>query len=147
VLPVLALAKHLASVFQLLGVELALAPEFHAAFAGRCDAGAGPLGYQAPFQFREYAYHLPHGAARGRISVNVFREGTEFHAPMFQVVEHGYQVAQAAAQPVEFPDYERVAALKFLQTTDQGRAIANGSRQAIIPEHFFATRLFQRGEL
>ncbi len=53
---------------------------------------------KAAFQFREYADHLPHGAACRRVGVDCFREGTEGHAPVFQVIEHGDQVAQAPAQ-------------------------------------------------
>jgi hypothetical protein len=48
-------------------------------------------------QLREYAYHLPHGAACGGVGVDVFREGTEFDTTVFQVIQHGYQVAQATA--------------------------------------------------
>ncbi len=36
-----------------------------------------PLLYQGPFEFREDAYHLPHGAACVRFSVNCFRQGLE----------------------------------------------------------------------
>jgi hypothetical protein len=53
--------------------------------------------YQGTFEFSEYAYHLPHGAACSYVGVDVIREGTEFHASVFQVVEQGYQVAQTAA--------------------------------------------------
>jgi hypothetical protein len=74
-----------------------LRPKFHAAFAGRPDTGAGPFRYEAAFQFREHTYHLPHGAACGGVGVDVLRKGTEFHASVCQVIEHRYQVAQAAA--------------------------------------------------
>jgi hypothetical protein len=66
---------------------------------------------------------------------------------LFQVVEHAYQVAQAAAKPVEFPDNKRIAALEFLEATQEGRAVADGSRKAVIPEHFSATGSFERGKL
>jgi hypothetical protein len=54
--------------------------------------------------------------------VDLLREGTEFDAALPEVVEHGDQVAQAAAQAVEFPDEERVAVLQCLEATEQGWA-------------------------
>jgi len=42
-------------------------------------------------------HHLQLGAARGRGGVDCLGEGMEFHAPVFEVIKHGYQVAQAAA--------------------------------------------------
>jgi hypothetical protein len=53
---------------------------------------------------------------------------TKIRTTLFQVVEHGYQVAQAAAQPVELPHGERVAVFQFLQATEQDRALRRGSR-------------------
>jgi hypothetical protein len=38
----------------------------------------------------------------------------EFHATGAEIVEHRYQVAEAAAQPVELPHCERVAVFQFL---------------------------------
>jgi hypothetical protein len=46
----------------------------------------GSLGYQLAFQFREYG------------------ERTKFDTTVFEVIERDYQVAQAAAQAVEFPN-------------------------------------------
>jgi hypothetical protein len=43
-------------------------------------------------------------------------EGTEFHASVFQIVQHGYRIAQAAAQSVELSYYERVAVVELLRT-------------------------------
>ncbi len=55
----------------------------------------------------KYAGHLPHGSACRRLGADLLGEGTEFDAPLPEVVEHGDQVAQAAAQAVKFPDNER----------------------------------------
>ena len=44
-------------------------------------------------------------------------------AALLQVVEHRYQVSQAAAQSVELPHYERVAFLQGFEATEQGMAL------------------------
>ena len=113
----LAFVDLLACVLDLLRRQFGLAPEFQApAFRG-LHSGAGPFAYQAALKLGQYAYYLPHGAACRRFGVDRFCQRSEFDAPVFQVVEHGYQVAQAAAQPVE-----------FLQTAEKGRAIGGRSR-------------------
>jgi hypothetical protein len=43
----------------------------------------------------------PHGAACGRLGVDGFRQRTELHAPLFQIIQQDDQVAQAPAQPIE----------------------------------------------
>jgi hypothetical protein len=91
-LPVLALVQHFAGVFKLLGIELALAPEFHAALVSRHDTGTGAFGYQATFQFGEYGDHLPHRPACGRLGVDGFRQRTELYPPVLQIIEHDNQV-------------------------------------------------------
>jgi hypothetical protein len=45
----------------------------------------------------------------------------EFHAACAEVVEHRNRVAQAAAQPVEFPHDRRVTGPERLQATREGR--------------------------
>ncbi len=50
------------------------------------------------------------------------------YAALVEVIEHGQKVAQAAGQPVKFPDNERVAVLQRLEATEQGRALGGGSR-------------------
>jgi hypothetical protein len=42
----------------------------------------------------------------------------EFHATAAEVIEHRYQIAQAAAQPVELPHDKRVAVFELLQTAE-----------------------------
>ena len=71
----------------------------------------------------------------------------KFHATGAEGVEHGYQVAQAAAQPVELPHNERVAVLELLQAAEQGRALCRGSRQAFVFEQGFTSGFFQSREL
>ena len=65
---------------------------------------------------------------------------------LVEVIEHGHEVAQAAGQPVEFPDDERVAILQHLEAAEQGRALGGGSC-ALVLKDFLAPRAFQRGEL
>jgi len=100
---------------DLLGCHLRLAPKLH--------AGAGPLGNHAALKLGQDTDHLPHGAARGRFRVDVLGEGLELDAARAQIVQHGDQVAQAAAQPVQFPNDEGIAWLKRLETAEQGRAL------------------------
>src|ERR1019366_7782515 len=52
-------------VVDLLPGKFRLAPEFHTSAFRVLHSGACPFAYQATFQFREYADHLPHGTARG----------------------------------------------------------------------------------
>ena len=84
-------------MLDLLRGEFRLASEFHAALSGCLHPGAGSFADEAAFQFRQYANHLPHGAACRCLGVDCFRQRSEFDAALFEVVQHGYQVAQAAA--------------------------------------------------
>ena len=56
----------------------------------------------------------------------------KFHATGAEVLEHRYQVAQTAAQPVELPNDERIAVFQFLQTAQKGTALRRGSRQSLV---------------
>lgn len=59
----------------------------------------------------------------GCSGVDFLCEGTKRYAAFLEVLNHRYQVAHAAGQPVELPDYERVAVLQSFQATEQGRAL------------------------
>jgi len=52
------------------------------------------------------------------------------NAAPVEVIEHAHEVAQAARQPVEFPDNQRVAVLQCFETTEQGSALGFFSRCA-----------------
>ena len=95
-------------------------------------SSACAFGDDAPFQLSQNAYHLPHGAARGCCRVDCLGERMEFHATGAKVVEHRYQVAQAAAQPVGLPHNERIAVFQSLRATEKGRALRRGSRKSLI---------------
>ena len=71
----------------------------------------------------------------------------ELDATGAEVVEPGYQVAQATAQRVELPYDQCVAVFQFLQAAEQGRAPRRGSRQAFILENDFTSGLLQCREL
>jgi hypothetical protein len=66
-------------------------------------ARAGSFADKAALKLGQEGNHLPHGSACRSVGVDVLRERAEFNPSSFEVVEHGYQVAQAAAQSVEFP--------------------------------------------
>jgi len=78
---------------------------------------------------------LPHGPSCRRLGVDLFCEGMKFDATLPEVVEHGDQVAQAAAQAVKFPDNERIPVLECLEATEQGRVLRRGSQQTLILEN------------
>jgi hypothetical protein len=82
---------------DLLWRQLRLRTKFHPALPGGFHAGAGALGNQAAFQFGQDADHLPHGAAGGRLGVNVFGQGAKLDAVGAQIVQQGDEVAQTAA--------------------------------------------------
>jgi hypothetical protein len=46
------------------------------------DACAGSFAYHAALKLGQYANHLPHSAACGRLGVDVFCKGAEFHAAL-----------------------------------------------------------------
>ena len=58
-----------------------------------------------------------------------------------------YQVAQAAAQPVQFPDSEGVAGLERGKATGEGRALLDRAAYALILEYLCASGFFERGHL
>src|ERR1017187_6533778 len=126
-LPALALVYQLAGVGDLLRGHFRLPAEFHSPALRGLHPGAGPFADEAALQLGQYADHLPHGPACRRLGVDLLSEGTEFDAALLEVVKHGDQIAQAAAQAVKFPDDERVAVLQCLEATEQGRALGRGS--------------------
>ena len=70
----LAVVDQLTSMGYLLQREFRLASELHAwAFRG-LHSGAGPFAYQAALKLGQYAYHLPHRAARSRVGVDCLGE-------------------------------------------------------------------------
>src|SRR5216683_6279481 len=68
------------------------------------------------------------------------------YAALVEAFEHAHQVAQAAGQPVEFPDNQRVAVLQRLEATEQGRALGGGSCSLVL-KSFLASGFLQGGEL
>jgi hypothetical protein len=120
---VFAFLNQFAGVVELLRGELVLASEFNPSALGGFDPGAGALADKAALKLGQEANHLPHGAASRRVGVDVFRKRTEFNPALFEFVEHGYQVAQAAAQAVKLPYDQGVARFELLETTEQDGAL------------------------
>src|SRR4030095_455415 len=104
VLRSLALGAEFAGVFSLLGREFGLASEFYPSGLRGLHSGAGALGDQAALEFGQYPDDLPHGAACGRLGVDMLGQGAKLDALGAEVVQHGNKIAQTAAQAVEFPD-------------------------------------------
>ena len=116
---IFALLDELAGMGDLLWGELGFAAHLHPTSDRRRAARLGAFLNQRAFQFRQYPDHLPHGAARGCGGINGFRQRPEGHAPHLQIIQKADQVAQRAAQPVEFPDRERVAISERLEALGQ----------------------------
>ena len=119
---------------QSVGGQLRLAPELHPALLRRLHSGAGALHDQRPFEFRQHADHLPHGATRRRLGVNRLREGTELDAALFEIVQHLDQVAEAAPQPIQLPHDQGVASLQGLEASDQGGAVDVRPRHLVLEQ-------------
>jgi hypothetical protein len=121
-------------------VSLGLRPNFT---PRRCAAltPARVRSLMSAFPFRQNAYHLPHGAAGRRLGVDRFCKRSELHAPAFQVVEHGYQVAQAAARPVELPDNERCRSVPASSNSGAGQGASLPRRKGRHPRKRFCIRL------
>jgi hypothetical protein len=96
--PGFGLVDQLAGMVNLLDGKPDLAAKLHASALRCLHSGAGAFGNQAPFQLSQHADHLPHGAARGGHSIDGFGKGMEFHPTGAEIIQHRYQVAQAAAQ-------------------------------------------------
>jgi hypothetical protein len=134
-------------VFDLLRGEGGLSSEFHAAFLRGFYSGAGPFADQASLELGHGADHLPHGAACRRLRVDVLYQGAEGNAALFQVIEDRDQVAQAAAEPIQFPHRQAIATIKRFEATEQGRALGRRSGFSISGENLRATGFRQRGAL
>jgi ribosomal protein S27AE len=59
-------------------------------------------------------------------------EQAELHAGLAEIVKHGYQVAQAATEAVEFPD-DCVTCPEIFLATEKGRAICGRALIALRP--------------
>ena len=105
---------------------------------GRPAGGLAPCLPSGPRRERPIALNKLDGAEAAR---------AECYAALFQVVEQGNQVAQAAAKPVELPDNQRVAGLQLVQATEQGRALGRCAGQPVIAEDVTASGVPQRREL
>src|SRR5271157_929331 len=136
----------LARMGQPVGRELRLAPEFHAPALRVLHSGPCPFDDQRQFIFGQNADQLPHDPARRRLGVDSLRERLELDALIFEVVEHGDEVAHTAAQPVELPHDERVAGLQDFEATGEGRALHMLAGHLVL-EHSFASGLLQGRKL
>jgi hypothetical protein len=82
-------------------------------------------------------------AARRR-GVDFLGEIPEIDFTLVEVLHHSNEVAQAAGQPVDFPDDKRVIVLQHLEATEKGGALGGGSF-SLVPKNFLAPGAFQSG--
>lgn len=144
--PCRAVVNHLPRVGYSTRCQFRLAPEFHAALLRYLHSDPSSFNDQRTFKLGPHAYHLPHGAACGRLGVDCLREGTELDTLLFEVVQHVYGVEQAMPQTVELPYDQRVAGLQGLQATGEGRTLHMSAGHLVL-EHGLASGLVQRGKL
>ena len=123
VLPVLALVQHFVGMFKLFGVQLRLAPDFHAsAFAAFTPARVRPL-RRLRSSSASTPINLPHGAACRSVGVDVLSQGTEFHASVC-LRSSSMVIRSRRLRPSRSSFYaiSRVAGFEFLHATEKGRA-------------------------
>ena len=66
---------------------------------------------------------------------------------MFQIVEHRHQLAQAAAQPAEFPNDELVAVFELPETGPQGSALRRAPNRLPFLKTVLSSSLLQGRKL
>ena len=82
---------------SLLGGQFGLASEFYPSLLRGLHACVGALGDQTALKFGQDPNHLPHGAACGRLGVDMLRQGAKLDALGAECVQHGKKIAQTAA--------------------------------------------------
>ena len=75
---------------------------------------------------------MQHGAAGRRYGIYGFGDALKAYPPRLDVVQDVQEVAHAAAEPVEFPDRQRVAMLQGFKATGEGRALRRRAAEAVI---------------
>jgi len=70
------------------------------------------------FEPGQHTNHPPHGAFRRRVGVGHLRAGSEFEAAIRAGARASLSGGASCAQPVEFPDGDRVAVLDPLETAE-----------------------------
>src|SRR4029450_8174391 len=98
VLRSLALGTEFAGMVSLLWGQFGLASEFYPSGLRGLHPGAGALGDQAALEFGQYSDDLPHGAACGRLGVDMLGQGAKLDALGAEVIQHGKKIAQTAAE-------------------------------------------------
>src|ERR1019366_9719789 len=98
--------------------ELWFSAKLHTAPLSRLDTGAGALGNQRPLEFGNDPDHLPHGAAGRGVRVDCLGQRPELDPALFEVIEHGDEIAEAPRKAVELPDDQGVSVLKAFEAAE-----------------------------
>lgn len=131
---------------DLLAGQFGRGTALHAPQSGRLHAFAGSLDDKAAFKFGERGENVKGEFAAWDRGVDFFGERTEVNDALVEVLNDGNEVAQAAGQPVELPNGERVAVPQCFEATGEGRALRGGSGAAV-GENLFASGALQRLQL
>ena len=84
-------------------------PALPAPGAGRRQSGLGALADDVALKLGQRGEQIKHEPALGRGRVQVVLQADEVDALVLKPCHQHHQVFQRAAQPVEFPDHERIA--------------------------------------
>jgi hypothetical protein len=109
-----------------------LAPEFRASRSGHTEACLGALDHHAALQLGEHGREMQHGATGRGMGVDGLGQALKVDFSGVQIVQQIEQVAGSTAQPVEFPDRQRVAGLQRLQAAAQGRAVEGRAALSLV---------------
>jgi len=66
--------------------------------------------------------------------VDFFGKRAKRDTAFLEVLNDVDKIAQAAGEAVELPDYQRIAAVEFLEATEQGRAVGGGSGALVLED-------------
>jgi hypothetical protein len=94
---------------------------FHASRSGCLHAFAGPLDNQTTFKLGQSAEDVKYQLAPRRRGVDFLGQRAEVNPALLEVLNHSDKVAQAAGEPVEFPDREAVAVFEAVEATGEER--------------------------
>jgi hypothetical protein len=109
--------------------HLPLSSAFATELAGNIEAGAGSFDGKFPFHLGQAGHDMEEESSRCGAGVDGVGEALELHAVLVKFTNQVNEVLDAAAQPIQFPDDQRVTFaqgfLRFGETGPLGSAAAD----------------------